>query len=222
VPLRRCANLVNVAGPIFSDAFRTDLELLFRWRRDVRRFTGRPVERELFEYLIDLTASAPSVGYSQPARFVEVSDPLRRARIVAEYERCNADALATYAGEQRRHYAALKLAGLREAPIHLACFADESTARGGGLGRLQMPESLAYSVVTALQTFALAARAYGLGVGWVSILEPGHVAEIVDVDPAWKLVAYLCIGYPVEEHADRELERAGWETTDTSRHLVQR
>jgi 5,6-dimethylbenzimidazole synthase len=77
-----------------------------------------------------------------------------------------------------------------------------------------MPETLAYSVVAAVQTFALAARAYDIGVGWVSILDPQRIRAIVEVDDAWRLVAYLCLGYPVEEHEDRELVRAGWEETD--------
>lgn len=203
-----------MTSPVFSDDFRRELETLLRWRRDVRRFQERAVDAPLLQHLVDLSASAPSVGYSQPARFVDVADPERRAAIVAEYERCNREALTSYSGARSRLYASLKLAGLREAPVQLACFADEGTARGSGLGRAQMPETLAYSAVTALQTFALAARAYGLGVGWVSILDPARVTEIVEVDPRWRFIAYLCVGYPVEEHADRELVRAGWEEDD--------
>jgi 5,6-dimethylbenzimidazole synthase len=200
--------------PVFSDAFRAELEALFRWRRDVRRFRSAPVDPGMLLHLIELSASAPSVGFSQPARFVAVDDPDRRAAIGAEYERCNRAALASYSGSKSRLYASLKLAGLREAPVQLACFADETTERGSGLGRLQMPETLAYSVVTALQTFALAARAYGLGVGWVSILDPLRVREIVDVAADWRFIAYLCVGFPIEEHEDRELVRAGWEDAD--------
>lgn len=206
--------------PVFSDAFRAELEVLFRWRRDVRRFRPEAVDAALLGHLIELSAWAPSVGFSQPARFVTVDDAARRAAIVAEYERSNDEALRTYAGARSRLYASLKLAGLREAPVHLACFADETTERGSGLGRLQMPETLAYSAVTALQTFALAARAYGLGVGWVSILDPQRVREIVDVPPAWRFIAYLCVGFPVEEHADRELTRAGWEDADPAATMV--
>ena len=105
-------------------------------------------------------------------------------------------------------------AGLREAPVHLAVFADESTGRGSGLGRRQMPETIAYSVVAAVQTLSLAARAEAIGVGWVSIIDPLRVREILDVDEAWRLIAYLCVGYPVEEHEDRELVRVGWENAD--------
>lgn len=212
-----------MTSPVFSDEFRRELETLLRWRRDVRRFADRPVDRALLRHLIGLSASAPSVGYSQPARFVHVADPARRAAIVAEYERCNRDALSTYSGEKSRLYASLKLAGLREAPVGLATFADETTERGSGLGRAQMPETLAYSAVTALQTLALAARAYGLGVGWVSILDPARVTAIVGVDPQWRFIAYLCVGYPVEEHDDRELVRAGWEDDDpASARLIER
>jgi 5,6-dimethylbenzimidazole synthase len=215
---------VTGAGvPVFSAAFRAELETLFRWRRDVRRFRDERVDPDLLHHLIDLTAAAPSVGYSQPARFVRVTDPARRAAVVTEFERCNRDALAAYADAKGEQYATLKLAGLREAPVHLAVFADERTPRGSGLGRQQMPETLAYSVVTALQTFALAARAYGVGVGWLSILDPSAMHAILDVDPAWRFIAYLCVGYPVEEHADRELERAGWETADpAATRLIER
>jgi len=74
-----------------------------------------------------------------------------------------------------------------------------------------MPETLAYSAVGMIQTLWLAARMTGLGLGWVSILKPDQIIEILDVDPAWQFVAYLCLGYPEEEHADPELERAGWQ-----------
>jgi 5,6-dimethylbenzimidazole synthase len=209
-----------MTAPVFSEAFRAELELLFRWRRDVRRFEQRPVDPALVSRLIDVTATAPSVGFSQPARFVNVADAGRRRAIVAEYERCNSEALATYSGSQAALYAQLKLAGLREAPVHLAVFADEATPRGSGLGRLQMTETLAYSVVAAVYTLCLAARASALGVGWVSILDPERVRAIMDVADDWHFIAYLCIGYPVEEHDDRELVRAGWERPDPASTLL--
>jgi 5,6-dimethylbenzimidazole synthase len=93
-------------------------------------------------------------------------------------------------------------------------FVDDATPRGAGLGRRTMPEMLAYSTVIAVHTFWLAARARGIGAGWVSILDPLAIARIVDVPPAWRLVAYLCVGYPEEEHRDRELVRARWERDD--------
>ncbi|MCJ2044671.1 5,6-dimethylbenzimidazole synthase [Methylobacterium sp. J-078] len=195
----------------FDAAFRETLAELFAWRRDVRRFRPDPVDESLLRACLDLATLSPSVGNSQPWRFVRVSDPVRRACVVASFERCNAEAAAGYEAERREAYVRLKLAGLREAPVHLAVFCDEDTATGHGLGRTTMPEMLRYSVVTAIQTFWLAARAQGLGVGWVSILEPDTVCETLAVPCAWHLVAYLCVGYPVEEHADPELVRHGWQ-----------
>jgi 5,6-dimethylbenzimidazole synthase len=200
----------------FDDAFRAELAQLFAWRRDVRRFRSDPVSDDVVEQLVATTAYAPSVGYSQPSRFVRVDDPERRAQIVAEYERSNAEAAQQYSAEQYERYVGLKLAGLREAPIHLAVFVDTETPRGAGLGRQTMPETLAYSTVLAIHTLWLMARAMGIGVGWVSILDPAEVTRILDVPAEWTFVAYLCLGYPQEEHLDRELVRAGWESDDST------
>lgn len=198
----------------FDDAFCAELRQLFAWRRDVRRFREDPIPAALIEELVRTTAFAPSVGYSQPARFVSVEDRDRRAAIVAEYERCNREAASDYTDKRFERYIGMKLAGLREAPVHIAVFVDEATARGGGLGRRTMPETLAYSTVLAIHTLWLMARAMGIGVGWVSILDPQAVTRILDVPQTWSLVAYLCLGYPSEEHLDRELVRAGWEVED--------
>ncbi|MGA3036247.1 MAG: 5,6-dimethylbenzimidazole synthase [Vulcanimicrobiaceae bacterium] len=206
----------NAAPPLrFDDEFRTELTQLFAWRRDVRRFREDPISDDIVEHLVATTSFAPSVGYSQPSRFVRVDDSERRARIIAEYERCNHEAAAEYAGEQQRRYAGMKLAGLREAPVHLAVFVDRETPRGSGLGRQTMPETLAYSTVLAIHTLWLMARAMGIGVGWVSILDPNVVTKILDVPASWSFVAYLCLGYPQEEHLDRELVRAAWESDDS-------
>ena len=91
----------------------------------------------------------------------------------------------------RRAYARLKLAGLREAPVHLAVFCDEGTSQGHGLGARTMPQMRRYSAVCALHTFWLAARMHGLGVGWVSILDPEPMPAVLDVPEDWSFVAYL-------------------------------
>ncbi|MHA1164029.1 MAG: 5,6-dimethylbenzimidazole synthase [Alphaproteobacteria bacterium] len=200
-----------MAGRSFGDAFRAEFEQLIKWRRDVRRFTADPVDPALIQHLLELADHAPSVGLSQPWRFVEVLDKASRESIIASYERCNTDALKGYDGGDRALYARLKLEGLRESPVQFAVFCDEETTKGKGLGRQTMPEMLRYSVVTAVHTFWLAARAFGLGVGWVSILEPQEVRKALEAPDDWTLVAYLCVGYPQEEHSDPELERAGWE-----------
>ena len=108
-------------------------------------------------------------------------------------------------------YARLKLAGLDDAPCQIAVFSDHGTAQGKGLGSLTMPETLDYSVVNAIHTLWLAARAEGIGMGWVSILDPARVAAILDVPPAWTFIGHLCIGFPVAADDTPALERAGWE-----------
>lgn len=197
--------------PDFDPAFRDRLGDLIRWRRDVRRFRGDPVAPAQIDSLLADAALAPSVGYSQPWRFVTVETAARRQAVVENFRRCNQRALEAYEGERAKLYAGLKLAGLVEAPVHLAAFCDEATAAGHGLGRQTMPETLRYSVVMAVHTLWLSARAQGLGVGWVSILDPDQVRRTLDVPADWSLVAYLCIGYPEAEEAEPELARAGWE-----------
>jgi 5,6-dimethylbenzimidazole synthase len=197
--------------PNFNPAFRQQLRDLFRWRRDVRRFRPDPLPAGLLEELLDVAALAPSVGLSQPWRFVLVEDPARRATVRASFAACNAAALARQDSSRAGLYARLKLAGLDEAPCHLAIFAEPDPAQGHGLGRATMPEMAAYSAVLAAHTLWLVARAEGLGMGWVSILEPGAVAAALDVPAGWTLIGYFCLGYPQEDHETPELERAGWE-----------
>jgi 5,6-dimethylbenzimidazole synthase len=195
----------------FDAEFRASLDELFRWRRDVRRFRADPLPEGLAEELLAAADTAPSVGLSQPWRYVRVSDPARRACVRATFERANRHALAGYEGERARLYAGLKLAGIERAPLQLAVFVDRGTEQGHGLGRATMPEMLAYSVVCSIHTLWLAARARGVGLGWVSILEPAEVAAALEVPKDWSLVAWLCLGSPEEDQPDPELERVGWE-----------
>lgn len=199
-------------GPVFGDAFRAQLTDLFRWRRDVRSFTPAPVSPELLEALLDTASLAPSVGLSQPWRFVLVEDPSRRAAVRANFGACNAQALASQETGRAALYARLKLAGFDEAPLHLAVFAVPEPEQGHGLGRRTMPETTAYSAVMAVHTLWLAARAAGLGLGWVSILDPAAVTDALDVPVEWTFIGYFCLGYPAAEQEVPELERAGWES----------
>ncbi|RMF08917.1 MAG: 5,6-dimethylbenzimidazole synthase [Alphaproteobacteria bacterium] len=195
----------------FSPEFAREFEQLLKWRRDVRRFRDAPVDEALIRDLLVLADHAPSVGLSQPWRFVSMEQEAQRALVRASFERCNAAALEGYSGQDRKLYATLKLEGLREAPVQFAVFADETTRKGKGLGAQTMPETLRYSTVMAVHTFWLAARIRGLGVGWVSILEPDIVRKAANAPSGWALVAYLCVGWPQEESDQPELERAGWE-----------
>ena len=197
--------------PRFDAETRARLYDLLRWRRDVRRFQRTPLPEGTVERLIGLACLSPSVGLSEPWRFVLVDDPGRRAAIRSCFEACNKEALEMQDPDRAALYARLKLAGLDEAPVQIAVFSDRTTAQGAGLGRLTMPETLDYSVVTAVHTLWLAARAEGIGLGWVSILDPARMTEILDVPPEWIFVGHLCLGYPQAEDDTPALERAGWE-----------
>lgn len=197
--------------PRFSPQFRDELTELMRWRRDVRRFRTDPVDDAVLRACLDSFALAPSVGLSEPWRLIRVQSPAARAAALANFEAANADALAGYAGDRARRYSRLKLSGLQEAPVQIAVFCAEDTAKGAGLGVQTMPEMRRYSVVGAVTQFWLVARAHGLGVGWVSILDPARLARALDAPEGWALVAYLCVGWPETDSATPELERVGWE-----------
>jgi 5,6-dimethylbenzimidazole synthase len=205
-------NVLVVDQPIaFDQAFGARLRDLLVWRRDVRHFRRDRLPSGTLENLIELACLAPSVGLSQPWRFVVVDDASVRAGVRQAFAKCNAEALAAQQPSRSALYARLKLAGLEEAPSHLAVFADRTTEQGHRLGRFTMPEMIEYSAVTAVHTMWLAARAQGIGMGWISIIDPHAVAALLDVPPEWKFIGYFCLGYPEEQSTVPELEQAGWE-----------
>ena len=208
--------------PNFPPTFREDFQQLLLWRRDVRHFLPTPVDPVLVENLLRQAMLAPSVGFSQPWRWVLVDQPARRAAILENFTAANASALQNYQGEQAAEYGRLKLAGLREAPVHIAVFSDPATPTGSGLGRQTMPQTLAWSVVMAIHTLWLAAQVEGLGMGWVSILDPAAAQASLDVPTSWTFMAYLCLGWPAEISQDPLLERAGWEKRQSMDQLVLR
>lgn len=195
----------------FSEDFQTGLRDLMRWRRDVRRFRSDPVDEALLRECLATFALAPSVGLSEPWRILRIQSTGARASALANFTEANARALEGYDGEKARKYSGLKLSGMREAPIQLAIFCDEATDKGAGLGAATMPETRRYSVVAAITQFWLVARAHGLGLGWVSILDPVRLCRDLDIPDGWTLVAYLCLGWPEAETDAPELELAGWE-----------
>ena len=195
----------------YSPAFRAELADLMQWRRDVRRFRTDPVEAAVLDRCLCAFGLAPSVGLSEPWRVIRVQSPTARAAAIANFEAANAEALTGYADEKAKLYAGLKLSGMREAPEHLAIFCDNATEKGAGLGAGTMPETRAYSVVGAITLFWLAIRAEGLGLGWVSILDAEALSRDLDVPPDWRLVGYLCVGWPEAIEITPELEKSGWE-----------
>lgn len=196
----------------FSEDERAAVYRVIAERRDVRRgFVERPLEDAVLGRLLGAAHQAPSVGLMQPTRFVVVRDAAVRRRVHAVFCAANAEAGAGYAGRQRELYAGLKLEGLLECPQHLCVLCDAESAQGSGLGRVTMPETALYSSVCAVENLWLAARAEGVGVGWVSILDLTALRQILAVPERLTVVAYLCVGY-CEQFGDRpDLEAAGWE-----------
>ena len=195
----------------FSSDFQSGLIDLMRWRRDVRRFRTDPVDEALLTQCLDTFLLAPSVGLSEPWRLVRIESDTARAAALDNFREMNAQALDGYSGDKAKLYSTLKLSGMQEAPVQLAIFCDTATAKGTGLGALTMPEMRQYSVVAAITQFWLYARAQGLGVGWVSILDPARLRRDLDLPDDWSLVAYLCVGWPEAASDTPELEQAGWE-----------
>lgn len=195
----------------FSDTFRAELERLMRLRRDVRRFRTDPVDEAVLMRCLDSFRLAPSVGLSEPWRVLRVESAKARAAALDNFRTANAAALRGYDGDRARLYASLKLSGMEDAPVHLAVFCDDATTKGSNLGAATMPEMRRYSVVAAVTLLWLALRAEGLGLGWVSVLDPDRLARDLDAPADWRLIGYFCIGWPEAVSETPELETVGWE-----------
>ena len=207
---------------VFSDEFRAGLTDLMRWRRDVRQFTTDPVEEALVQECLSTLSLAPSVGLSEPWRVIRVRSDTARAAALENFQIANAEALQGYTDEQAKLYASLKLSGMKEAPEHIAIFCDDATVKGAGLGAATMPEMRRYSVVGAITLMWLHARTLGLGIGWVSVLDPDRLCRDLDAPEDWSLVAYLCLGWPRDVSLIPELETKGWEARAATLHIEER
>jgi 5,6-dimethylbenzimidazole synthase len=214
--------MAAAGAPEFDEEFRGKFAELLIWRRDVRHFLATPLPEDSIERLLALACLAPSVGLSQPWRFVLVERAGPRRAIRENFAAANAAALAAYHGERAAIYARLKLAGLETAPVHLAVFAEPDPQQGAMLGRRTMPETVAYSAVMAIHTLWLAARAEGIGMGWVSILDPEAVNRDLDVPPHWRFIGYFCIGYPAAAQDVPELEQRCWEKRARAESMISR
>ena len=200
------------APPVFEADFAVEFDRLLRWRRDVRRFLPTPIAEADLHALFDSAALAPSVGNAQPWRFVRIRSPGLRADLADHVDALNARAATGQPDDDRRTlYRSLKLHGLREAPEIIAVFSDDAPIAGHDLGRATMPETLRYSTVMAIHTLWLVARLRGIGLGWVSILDPAAVTAMLDVPRGWTLIAVLCLGYPEQPSTIPELERRDWQ-----------
>jgi|SRR5580700_2929400 5,6-dimethylbenzimidazole synthase len=205
-------SVVKQTANVFSPAEKAAVYRALRERRDVRAgYLPQPLEEATLYRLLAAAHHAPSVGFMQPWRFIIVRNQVLRSAVHEIFGRANAAAAANYSSDLGELYGRLKLEGLLEAPQHLCVVCEPASERGHQLGRHSMPETSIYSVVCAIQNLWLAARAEGVGVGWVSILDPPAIKDLLRIPASAQLVAYLCLGY-VEEFSDLpDLERHGWE-----------
>ena len=206
-----CAtSALQPAGP-FAPAEREAVYRAIHSRRDVRsQFTSRPIDEDTLRRLLTAAHHAPSVGLSQPWNFVVIRSDQVKAKAQAAFARANAEACAMFPGTQRPLYSALKLEGICQAPVNLCITCDHT--RGGPvvLGRTHQPEMDLFSTVCAVQNLWLAARAEGIGVGWVSIFHRYDLSEILSLPAHISPVAWLCLGYVDELYSEPELQAKGW------------
>lgn len=206
------------APPTFDAAFGVQLETLFAWRRDVRRFRTDRLPAGTLDRLLAFADLAPSVGNAQPWRLA-ILNAGQRAALADHVDAASAAAAQGYDERRAAAYRTLKLHGLRDAPEAVAVFCDEAPRAGHGLGIATMPEMLRYSCVMAIHTIWLAARARGIGLGWVSILDPDAVGRMLGARASWRLIAILCLGYPDAASDEPELQRFGWQAREGG-HVV--
>ncbi|BFU91339.1 MAG: 5,6-dimethylbenzimidazole synthase [Nitrospira sp.] len=190
-------------------------------RRDVRRnFLPTPISDHILKRVLTAAHHAGSVGFMQPWDFVVVSDRSTKRAVKRMFQKTNAEAATRYRGKRAALYRNLKLEGIEEAPINIGVTC--SRQRGGPhvLGRSTVRDTDLYSTCCAIQNLWLAARAEGIGVGWVSILDHSALKRVLGVPKSVKVLAYLCLGY-VSDFATRpDLETAGWRERIPLEHLI--
>jgi 5,6-dimethylbenzimidazole synthase len=180
-------------------------------RRDVRRqFLPDPVPTDVLARVLHAAHHAPSVGFSQPWNFVVLQDRSIRQTVRASFQRAHEAAAQLFSPEKREQYLSFKLEGILEAPLNLCVTYDPSRFGPVVIGRTSNPMMGIFSSVCAVQTLWLAARAEGLGVGWVSILDEGDLKSAMNLPAGVTPVAYLCLGYVSHFPEAPELETAQW------------
>ncbi|MEM5500102.1 5,6-dimethylbenzimidazole synthase [Ahrensia kielensis] len=195
----------------FSNQERDAVYRAINERRDVRdQFLPTPIPDDVLLRLLQAAHSAPSVGFMQPWNFIVVRDAKKREQAWSVFSKANDEAADMFSGERKATYQSLKLEGIRKAPINLIVTCDRS--RGGKvvLGRTHNQQMDLYSTVCAVQNLWLAARAEGVGVGWVSIFNESDMRELFQIPNEIKIIAYLCIGYVDELYTEPELAAKGW------------
>jgi len=190
-----------------------DIESFYRVlfsRRDVRRFRADAVSEALLERILRAAHHAPSVGFMQPWTFIVIRSAATKQRVKEAFVHAHAAEAEQFSGDRKTLYLSLKLEGIEEAPVNLCITCDPTRQGPAVLGRSQAPETDIYSTCCAIENLWLAARAEGLGVGWVSIVSGARLKDILAIPAHVVPVAYLCLGYAERFEEKPELETAGW------------
>ncbi|MFC3283095.1 5,6-dimethylbenzimidazole synthase [Litchfieldella rifensis] len=212
---------MNTSDKGFSEAERNGLYRAIRERRDVRsQFLSDPIPPEVLVRLLQAAHHAPSVGFMQPWDFIVIDSLEVRQAVRVIFEQENQKAAENYAGERADLYRHLKLEGILESPTNLCITCDRRRGGPHVLGRNTILETDLFSVCLAVQNLWLAARAEGIGVGWVSILDQERLAETLELPDEVYPVAYLCLGYVSEFLPRPELEAKGWRSRLPIHELV--
>lgn len=190
-------------------------------RRDVRSsFTDDPVSDEVLSRVLTAAHHAPSVGFMQPWNFIVIRSAEVKGRVHQMFTAANAEAAEQFEGKRKELYSRLKLEGIREAPVNLCVTCDRTRNGPVVLGRTSAPSMDLYSAVCCVQNLWLAARAEGLGVGWVSIFDEAEVKRILGIPESIELIAYLCLGQVEEFAPEPELQTVGWLDRIAMKELV--
>ena len=194
-----------------SESDRRGLYRVLLSRRDVRgQFLPDPVPDDVLARILTAAHFAPSVGFMQPWSFILVRSPEVRGRVKAAFAKANDEAAALFDGDRQTTYRSLKLEGILEAPVNICVTCDRDRVGPVVLGRTHIPTMDLYSTVCAVENLWLAARAEGLGLGWVSIISEPALKDILGLPERVVPVAYLCIGKVSHFFAQPELETRGW------------
>ena len=179
-------------------------------RRDVRRFRADPVSDEILTAVLAAGHAAPSVGHSQPWRFIVVRDPAVRASAAVMADRARLAQARQLDPDSARHLRSLQLEGIREAPVGVVVCCDRRARPAGVLGRATFPDTDLWSCACAIENIWLTARAHGLGLGWVTLFEPAELAALLHLPDGVVTLGWLCLGWPDERPPAPGLERQGW------------
>lgn len=192
----------------FSDAQRAGVYRAIAERRDMRHFSGGEVAPELLARLLEAAHQAPSVGLMQPWRFIRITQSKLRTVIAEQVEqerRLTAEAL----GERGNAFMQLKVEGIQEC-AELLVVALMEGREAHVFGRRTLPEMDLASAACAIQNLWLAARAEGLGMGWVSLFEPQALATLLQIPAGAKPVAVICLGPVADFYPAPMLTLEGW------------